>query len=214
VGIAAAGVHRQTGMHESVTPGLQRQGTAPSWVAKWSRPTQEKQHAAPRQPTLPTLHTWPTGGSVWLLLRPALSMISEAERKGALKPGDTLIEATSGNTGIALAMAAAIKGYPIKLIMCVPRHNFVAVVCATLSRRMSDADGPRACALSLRFSLSACRQSKPLFCTPGHAPPLLMPNTSASAASALPCYSAPLPGGTPFRSCAAFYTLRPAGQQT
>ena len=52
-----------------------------------------------------------------LLLRPALSMISEAERKGTLKPGDTLIEATSGNTGIALAMAAAIKGYPIKLIM-------------------------------------------------------------------------------------------------
>lgn len=49
--------------------------------------------------------------------RPALSMISEAEARGALKPGDTLIEATSGNTGIALAMAAAIKGYPIKLIM-------------------------------------------------------------------------------------------------
>lgn len=44
-------------------------------------------------------------------------MISEAEKRGALKPGDTLIEATSGNTGIALAMAAAIKGYPIKLIM-------------------------------------------------------------------------------------------------
>jgi S-sulfo-L-cysteine synthase (O-acetyl-L-serine-dependent) len=56
----------------------------------------------------------------WSLCRPALSMISEAERKGALKPGDTLIEATSGNTGIALAMAAAIKGYPIKLIMCAP----------------------------------------------------------------------------------------------
>jgi cysteine synthase len=50
-------------------------------------------------------------------VRPALSMISEAERKGTLKPGDTVIEATSGNTGIALAMAAAIKGYPIKLIM-------------------------------------------------------------------------------------------------
>mmetsp|Transcript_18635 Transcript_18635/g.56285 ORF Transcript_18635/g.56285 Transcript_18635/m.56285 type:complete len:514 (+) Transcript_18635:178-1719(+) len=49
--------------------------------------------------------------------RPAISMISEAEKDGSLKPGDTLIEATSGNTGIALAMAAAIKGYSLKLIM-------------------------------------------------------------------------------------------------
>ena len=49
--------------------------------------------------------------------RPALSMIQEAERRGEIKPGDTLIEATSGNTGIALAMAAAIKGYRMVLIM-------------------------------------------------------------------------------------------------
>lgn len=49
--------------------------------------------------------------------RPALSMINEAERRGDIKPGDTLIEATSGNTGIALAMVAAIKGYRLKLIM-------------------------------------------------------------------------------------------------
>jgi len=49
--------------------------------------------------------------------RPALSMIQQAERRGDIKPGDTLIEATSGNTGIALAMAAAIKGYRMLLVM-------------------------------------------------------------------------------------------------
>ena len=49
--------------------------------------------------------------------RPALSMIARAQERGEIKPGDTLIEATSGNTGIALAMAAAIKGYRMVLIM-------------------------------------------------------------------------------------------------
>jgi cysteine synthase B len=49
--------------------------------------------------------------------RPALSMIRRAEERGDIKPGDTLIEATSGNTGIALAMAAAIKGYRMVLVM-------------------------------------------------------------------------------------------------
>ncbi len=49
--------------------------------------------------------------------RPALSMIQEAELRGEIKPGDTLIEATSGNTGIALAMVAAIKAYKMVLIM-------------------------------------------------------------------------------------------------
>ncbi len=49
--------------------------------------------------------------------RPALSMIKEAEARGEIKPGDTLIEATSGNTGIALAMVATIKGYQMILIM-------------------------------------------------------------------------------------------------
>lgn len=52
--------------------------------------------------------------------RPALTMIAKAEARGEIKPGDTLIEATSGNTGIALAMAAAIKGYRMVLIM--PEH--------------------------------------------------------------------------------------------
>ena len=49
--------------------------------------------------------------------RPALSMVARAEARGTIKPGDTLIEATSGNTGIALAMAAAIKGYGMILVM-------------------------------------------------------------------------------------------------
>lgn len=52
--------------------------------------------------------------------RPAMSMIQRAEERGEISPGDVLIEATSGNTGIALAMAAAIKGYRLKLIM--PSH--------------------------------------------------------------------------------------------
>ena len=52
--------------------------------------------------------------------RPALSMIARAEMRGDISPGDTLIEATSGNTGIALAMVAAIKGYKMVLIM--PSH--------------------------------------------------------------------------------------------
>jgi cysteine synthase B len=52
--------------------------------------------------------------------RPAYSMIRRAEERGEIKPGDTLIEATSGNTGIALAMAAAVKGYRMVLVM--PEH--------------------------------------------------------------------------------------------
>ena len=60
--------------------------------------------------------------------RPALSMIIRAEQRGEIKPGDTLIEATSGNTGIALAMAAAIRGY--KMILVMPENQ-------TLERKQS-----------------------------------------------------------------------------
>src|SRR3954462_8887364 len=52
--------------------------------------------------------------------RPALSMIRKAEERGTIKPGDTLIEATSGNTGIALAMVAAMRGY--RMILVMPEH--------------------------------------------------------------------------------------------
>jgi len=55
--------------------------------------------------------------------RPAMSMIRRAEERGEIRPGDTLIEATSGNTGIALAMAAAIRGY--RLILIMPEHMSV-----------------------------------------------------------------------------------------
>lgn len=69
-----------------------------------------------------------TGSEVWVKLegnnpagsvkdRAALSMIQQAELRGEIKPGDTLIEATSGNTGIALAMIATLKGYRMKLLM-------------------------------------------------------------------------------------------------
>ncbi|MFP4550555.1 MAG: pyridoxal-phosphate dependent enzyme, partial [Spirochaetales bacterium] len=52
--------------------------------------------------------------------RPAYSMVVHAEQRGRIKPGDTLIEATSGNTGIALAMVAAVRGYRMVLVM--PEH--------------------------------------------------------------------------------------------
>ncbi len=76
----------------------------------------------------------PSDGNVFLKLegnnpagsvkdRPALSMIKRAQEKGIIKPGDTLIEATSGNTGIALAMASAVMGY--KMILVMPENQSV-----------------------------------------------------------------------------------------
>jgi len=61
------------------------------------------------------LESFNPGGSV--KDRPALNMIEDAEARGALKPGDTLVEPTSGNTGIGLAMVAAVKGYPATFVM-------------------------------------------------------------------------------------------------
>ena len=58
--------------------------------------------------------------------RPALSMISHAEKRGEIKPGATLIEPTSGNTGIALAMAAAIMGY--RMILVMPEQLSIEIV--------------------------------------------------------------------------------------
>ena len=88
--------------------------------------------------------------------RPALSMIQHAEARGEIKPGDTLIEATSGNTGIALAMAAAIKGYKMVLIMpenmSVERRAAMAAYGAelTLVDRETGMEGARDLALKMQ----------------------------------------------------------------
>lgn len=86
-------------------------------------------------------HLVPHNGSeVWVKLegnnpagsikdRAARSMIEEAEKRGDIKPGDALVEATSGNTGIALAMIAALKGYRMKIIL---PANSTAERCAAI----------------------------------------------------------------------------------
>jgi cysteine synthase B len=62
--------------------------------------------------------------------RPALNMITQAQNRGDIKPGDTLIEATSGNTGIALAMIAAVMGYHMILVMPENARNDDNAPCA------------------------------------------------------------------------------------
>ena len=75
------------------------------------------------------LESFNPGGSV--KDRPALNMIEDAEARGILKPGDTLIEPTSGNTGIGLAMVAAVKGYPAIFVMSADMsEERKAILCA------------------------------------------------------------------------------------
>jgi len=89
--------------------------------------------------------------------RAALSMIQHAEERGAIKPGDTLIEATSGNTGIALAMAAAIKGYRMLLIMpenmSMERRQAMAAYGAEI--RLTPRNGSMEAAIDLAGELEA-----------------------------------------------------------
>jgi cysteine synthase B len=79
--------------------------------------------------------------------RPAISMIKRAEAKGLIKPGDTLIEATSGNTGIALAMAASMRGYKMVLIMpenlSIERRQSMAAYGAQIILTPKSGDGVR-----------------------------------------------------------------------
>ncbi len=89
--------------------------------------------------------------------RAALSMIQRAEARGSIRPGDTLIEATSGNTGIALAMAAAIKGYRMLLIM--PEHMSVerrqAMAAYGAEIRLTPRAGSMEAAIDLAIELEA-----------------------------------------------------------
>lgn len=90
--------------------------------------------------------------------RPAFNMILQAEKRGDIRPGDTLIEATSGNTGIALAMVAAMRGYKIKLIMpdnmTQERKDAMAAYGAELIlvSRETGMEGARDLALSMQAS--------------------------------------------------------------
>jgi S-sulfo-L-cysteine synthase (O-acetyl-L-serine-dependent) len=96
--------------------------------------------------------------------RPALSMIEHAEARGEIRPGDTLIEATSGNTGIALAMAAAIRGY--RMILVMPEHMSVerrAVMRAFgADIRLTPREGSMEAAIDLANALEAAGDGRRL----------------------------------------------------
>jgi cysteine synthase B len=96
--------------------------------------------------------------------RPALSMIRRAEARGEIRPGDTLIEATSGNTGIALAMAAAIRGY--RMILVMPEHMSVerrAVMRAFgADIRLTPREGSMEAAIDLANALEAAGEGRRL----------------------------------------------------
>jgi S-sulfo-L-cysteine synthase (O-acetyl-L-serine-dependent) len=96
--------------------------------------------------------------------RPALSMIRRAESRGEIRPGDTLIEATSGNTGIALAMAAAIRGY--RMILVMPEHMSVerrAVMRAFGAEiRLTPREGSMEAAIDLANALEAAGEGQRL----------------------------------------------------
>ena len=94
--------------------------------------------------------------------RPALNMIRKAEVRGEIRPGDTLIEATSGNTGIALAMAAAIRGYRMRLIMpenmSIERRQVMKAYGAeiVLVSREAGMEGARDLALEMQAAGEGC----------------------------------------------------------
>ena len=96
--------------------------------------------------------------------RPALSMILRAEARGEIRPGDTLIEATSGNTGIALAMAAAIRGY--RMILVMPEHMSVerrAVMRAFGAEiRLTPREGSMEAAIDLANAIEAAGEGRRL----------------------------------------------------
>ena len=96
--------------------------------------------------------------------RPALSMIRRAEARAEIRPGDTLIEATSGNTGIALAMAAAIRGY--RMILVMPEHMSVerrAVMRAFGAEiRLTPREGSMEAAIDLANALEAAGEGRRL----------------------------------------------------
>jgi len=101
--------------HRNVSPDSRQYPTIESCIGSTPLVRLQRLAGADRNLVLLKLEGTNPAGSV--KDRPALSMISRAEARGDISPGDTLIEATSGNTGIALAMAAAIKGYRMILIM-------------------------------------------------------------------------------------------------